>query len=133
MCFIVYAHPRAQLRFSSKQVSFLKPTNPCIFMPRISQENKQYYKSRIRSVLAQSSQITPTANQIMGIVGAVSRRWDIRNGTFQYYYLFLIEAVGTERFVPEATSLVPVDRSHRLSKLLFAIHPPTASQFHPRE
>jgi hypothetical protein len=67
-----------------------------MFMPRISQENKQYYKSRIRSVLAQSPQITPTANQIMGIVGTVSRRWDIRNGTFQYYYLFLIEAVGTE-------------------------------------
>src|SRR5258708_32849495 len=58
MCFIVYDHPRAQLCFVSKEVSFLKPTNPCIFMPRISQENKQYYKSRIRSVLAQSPQIT---------------------------------------------------------------------------
>jgi hypothetical protein len=59
-------------------------------MPRISQENKQYYKSRIQSVLAQSLRITPTANQVMGIVGAVSWRWDIRNGTFQYYYLFVI-------------------------------------------
>ncbi len=63
----------------------------------------------------------------MGIVGAVSWRRDIRNGTFQYYYLFLIEAVGTENVSfpkPAGFALCPVDRSHRLSNLLFAIHPP---------
>ena len=63
----------------------------------------------------------------MGIVGAVSWSRDIRNGTFQYYYLFLIEAVGTENVSfpkPVGFTLCPVDRSHRLSKLRFAIHPP---------
>ena len=69
----------------------------------------------------------PHCHQIMGIVGAVSWRRDIRNGTFQYYYLFLVEAVGTENVSfpkPVGFALCPVDPSHRLSKLLFAIHPP---------
>ena len=68
----------------------------------------------------------PHCYQIMGIVGAVSWRRDIRNGTFQYYCLFLIEAVGTENISlpkPVGCALCPVDRSHRLSKQLFAIHP----------
>jgi hypothetical protein len=41
--------------------------------------------------------------------------------------LFLIEAVGTENDSfpkPAGFALFPVDRSHRLSKLLFACHPP---------
>jgi len=68
----------------------------------------------------------PHCQQIMGIVGAASWRRDIRNGTF-HYYLFLIEAVGTESVSlpkPVGFALCPADRSHRLSKLLFAIHPP---------
>ena len=63
----------------------------------------------------------------MGIVGAVSWRREIRNGTFHYDYLFLVEAVGTENVSfpkPVGFALCPVDRSHRLNKLLFAIHPP---------
>src|SRR5450755_2232808 len=66
----------------------------------------------------------PHCQQITGVVGAVSWRRDIRNGTF-HYYLFLIEAVGTENVSIQKPSfaLCPVDRSHRLSKLLFAIHP----------
>ena len=62
----------------------------------------------------------------MGIVWDVSCRRDIRNGTFRYY-LFLIEAVGTENFSfpkPVSLALCLVDLSRRLSKLLFAIHPP---------
>src|ERR1035437_10940886 len=63
----------------------------------------------------------------MGIVGAVSCSRNIRNGTFHYYLLFLIEAVGTENVSfpkPVNIALCPVDRSHRLSKPRFAIHPP---------
>lgn len=68
----------------------------------------------------------PHCQQIMGIVGAASWRRDIRNGTFDYC-LFLIEAVGTESVSlpkPVSFALCAVDRSHGLSKLLFAIHPP---------
>lgn len=43
--------------------SYSKPANPCISIPRISQENKQYYKSRIRSIPAQDHQITQRALQ----------------------------------------------------------------------
>jgi hypothetical protein len=59
--------------------------------------------------------------QIIGIVWAVSWRRDIRNGTFYYY------PVGTENVSfpkPVSFALCPVDLSHRLSKLIFAIHPP---------
>ena len=68
----------------------------------------------------------PHCREIVGIVGKVSWRRDIRNGTFQYYCLFLIEAVGTENVSlpkPIGCALCPVDRRHRLSKQLFAIHP----------
>jgi hypothetical protein len=60
----------------------------------------------------------------MGIIGAVSWRRDIRNGTF-HYYLFPIQAVGAENVSyqkPVSFALWPVDRSHRLSNLLRAIH-----------
>jgi hypothetical protein len=63
----------------------------------------------------------------MGIVRTVSWRRDARDGTFHYYDLFLIEAVGTENVSfakPVGFALCPVERSHRLSKLLSAIHPP---------
>src|ERR1035437_4262407 len=69
----------------------------------------------------------PHCHQITGIVGAVSWSRSIRNGTFHYYLLFLIEAVGTENHSfpkPVNLALCPLDRSHRLSKPLFAIHPP---------
>jgi hypothetical protein len=68
----------------------------------------------------------PHCHQIMGIVGKESWRRDIRNWTFQYYYLFIVEAVGTENVSfpkPVGFAVCPVDRSHRLSNLLFAIHP----------
>src|ERR1039458_9607695 len=67
----------------------------------------------------------PHCQQIPGVAGAVSWRGDLRNGTF-HYCLFLIEAVATENVSiqkPVSFSLCPVDRSHRLSNLLFAIHP----------
>ena len=63
-------------------------------------------------------------------MGKVSWRRNIRNWTFQYYYLFLIEALGTENVPfpkPVGFAPCPVGRSHRLSKLFFAIHP--AAQF----
>jgi len=68
----------------------------------------------------------PHCQQIVGIVGAVSWRRGIRNGTF-HYYLFRVATVGTENVTypkPVSFALCPVDRSHRLSKLQFAIHPP---------
>ena len=68
----------------------------------------------------------PHCHQIMGIVGAVSWSRNIRNGTFYYDVLFHIEAVGTENVSfpkPANVALRPVDRSRRLSKQLFAIHP----------
>ena len=70
--------------------------------------------------------LRPHCHQITGIVGAASWRRGIRNGTFHYDLLFLIEAVGTENdsFPKQVgVALCPVDRSHRLSKLLLAIHP----------
>jgi len=70
--------------------------------------------------------LRPHCHQITGIVGAASWRRGIRNGTFHYDLLFLIEAVGTENDSfpkPVDFALCPVDRSHRLSKLLLAIHP----------
>jgi hypothetical protein len=72
--------------------------------------------------------LRPHCHQITGIVRAASwRRGIIRNGTFHYDLLFLIHAVGTENDSfpkPVGVALCPVDRSHRLSKLLLAIHPP---------
>jgi hypothetical protein len=63
-------------------------------------------------------------HQIMGIVGAVSGSRNIRNGTFYYDVLLHFEAVGTENVsFPKPVALCSVDRSHRLSNLLFAIHP----------
>ena len=65
-------------------------------------------------------------HQILRIVGAVPWRREIRNGTFNYDYLFLVETVGTKNVSfpkPVSFSLCPVDRSHRLNKPLFAIHP----------
>jgi len=62
----------------------------------------------------------------MGIVRAAPWRRDIRDETF-HYYLFPIEAVGTENVSfpePVSSALCPADRSHRLSKLLFGIHLP---------
>jgi hypothetical protein len=70
--------------------------------------------------------LRPHCHQITGIVGAVSRRRGVRNGTFHDYRLFLIEAVGTENVSfpkPAGFALCPLDRSHRPSKLLLAIHP----------
>jgi hypothetical protein len=68
----------------------------------------------------------PHCHQIIGIPGAVSGSRDSRNGTFHQYLLFLLEAVGTENVSfpkPANVALRPVDRSRRLSKQLFAIHP----------
>src|SRR4029434_9722035 len=67
----------------------------------------------------------PHCHQIMGIVGAVSWSRAIRNGTFQYYCLFLIEVVGTENISlpkPVCCALCLVDCSRHV-KQLFAIHP----------
>jgi hypothetical protein len=69
----------------------------------------------------------PHCHQITGIVGAVSRRRVVRNRTFHYDYLFLIEALGTENVAfpdPVSFAVYPVGRSQRLSNLLSAIHPP---------
>src|ERR1017187_5687036 len=69
----------------------------------------------------------PQSQQIIGIVGAVSRRRDIRDGSFHYDLLFRIDAVGTENVAhpkPVGFALCPMDRGHRLCKLLFAAHPP---------
>ena len=57
---------------------------------------------------------------------AESSRRDVRKGIFQDS-LFPIQAVGTDNVSfpkPVSVALWPVDRSHRLSHLLFAIHPP---------
>src|ERR1035441_4145248 len=69
----------------------------------------------------------PQCQQVIGVVGAVSRGRDIGNGRFHYDLLFRIDAVGTENVSypkPVGFALCLVDRSHRLSKLLFAVHPP---------
>jgi hypothetical protein len=50
----------------------------------------------------------------------------VRNGTF-HHYLFPIQAVGVENVSyqkPVSFALRPIDRSHRLSNLLRAIHQP---------
>ncbi len=67
----------------------------------------------------------PHCEQITGVVWAESWRRDIRNGIFRDS-LFPIWAVGTENVsFPKPVSFAswPVDRSHRLSNLLLAIHP----------
>jgi hypothetical protein len=59
-------------------------------------------------------------------VWAASRRRDIRKGIF-HDALFPIKAVGTENVAfpkPVSFDLSSVDRSHCLSNLFFAIHPP---------
>ena len=69
----------------------------------------------------------PHCHQILGIVGVVPWGREIRNGTFHYDCLFLVETVGTNNVTfPQPVRLVlcPVDRSHRLNNLLFAIYPP---------
>ena len=69
----------------------------------------------------------PQCQQVIGIVGSVSWGRDIGNGRFHYDLLFRIDALGTENVSypkPVGFALCPVDRGHRLSKLLFAIHPP---------
>src|ERR1017187_4206942 len=69
----------------------------------------------------------PQCQQVIGVVGAVSWGRDICNGRFHYDLLFRIDAVGTENVSypkPVGFALCLVDRSHRLSKLLFAVHPP---------
>src|SRR5260370_19375664 len=58
----------------------------------------------------------PHCHQIMGIVGKVSWRRYIRNWTFQYYYLFLVEALRTENVSfpkPVGFALWLVGRNHR--------------------
>jgi hypothetical protein len=62
----------------------------------------------------------------MGIIWAVSWRRDICNGTF-HYDLFPVQAFGTENVSyqkPVSFALWPVDRIHRMSNLLGAIHQP---------
>src|SRR6266404_6295528 len=68
----------------------------------------------------------PHCQQIPGVVWAASWRRDIRKGIF-HDSLFPIQAVGTENVsFPKPVSFAswPVERSHGLSNLLFAIHPP---------
>ena len=67
----------------------------------------------------------PHCQQITGVMWAESWRRDIRKGIF-HDSLFPIWAVGTEKVsFPKPVSFAswPVDRSHRLSNLLLAIHP----------
>src|ERR1017187_5604386 len=69
----------------------------------------------------------PQCQQVIGVVGAVSRGRDIRDGRFHYDLLFRIDAVGTEYVShpkPVGFALRLVDQTHRLSKLLFTAHPP---------
>jgi hypothetical protein len=88
--------------------------------PRSSMSAPGTYRSQFVSVSR------PHCQQIiMGIVWAVPWRRDIRNGTF-HYYRFVIEAVGTKSVSfpkPISVAWYAVDRSHRLGKLLFGIHP----------
>ena len=67
------------------------------------------------------------SQQIAGIVRKVSWTRDIRDGTFEHYFLCLVRALGAENVSfpkPKGIALCPVRRSHRLSHLFFAIHPP---------
>src|SRR5713101_2122502 len=67
----------------------------------------------------------PHCQEVTGVVWAESSRRDVRKGIFQDS-LFPIQAVGTDNVSfpkPVSVALWPVDRSHRLSHLLFAIHP----------
>jgi hypothetical protein len=71
----------------------------------------------------------PHSHQITGIVRKVSWRRYIRNGTFHHYFYFLclVRALRTEKISfpkPIGIALCPVCRSHRLSHLFVAIHPP---------
>src|SRR5664280_3514257 len=71
--------------------------------------------------------LRPHRHQIAGIVGAPPWRRGVRNRTFHYDRLLRIQAVGTESDSfpkPVGFALCSVDRGHRLSKLLFAVHPP---------
>jgi hypothetical protein len=70
--------------------------------------------------------LQPHCQQIIGVMRAASWGRHIRKGTF-HDSLFPIQAVETENVAcpkPESFAWWTVDRSHRLSNLLFAIHPP---------
>jgi hypothetical protein len=69
----------------------------------------------------------PHSQQIAGIVRKVSWRRNVRNRTFQHYFLCLVRALGAENVSfpkPIGIALCPVGPSHRLSHLFVAIHPP---------
>ena len=68
----------------------------------------------------------PHCQQITGVVWAGSWRRAIREGIF-HDSLFPIWAAGTENvsfLKPVSLGLRPVEFGHRLSNMLFAIHPP---------
>jgi hypothetical protein len=72
-----------------RPIVYLKPTPAHIFMPSIAKEQKQYYKSRIRSVIAQHPQITQVAlRERLKDDGLILDRW---------YVASLLKEIQVER------------------------------------
>ena len=61
----------------------------------------------------------PDSKQIAGIVRVVPWGWDIRNATFEHYFMCRVSFPK-----PTGIALCRVGRSQRLSHLFFRFHPP---------